>query len=66
MQHVLERDHLRADLAGVDAILARMGEHDDPIGYSQLIARRAEIEEALRAPYGKYSGGAECPELPIP
>ena len=49
IQHFRERDHLQADLADVDSILASMGEHDDPIGCSQFIARRQELKEALRA-----------------
>lgn len=49
MLHKLEHDGLKADLANVNALLARMSEEDDPIGYSQFITRREELEEALRA-----------------
>ena len=49
MLHKLEHDGLKADLASVNALLSGMSEEDDPIGYSQFISRREEIEQALRA-----------------
>lgn len=52
-----ERDGLQADLASVNALLANLNEHDDPIGYAQFAARRAEIEQALAA-LGPVSEGA--------
>lgn len=45
----LERAGLQADLASVNALLASLSEDDDPIGFSQFAARRAEIELALIA-----------------
>jgi hypothetical protein len=61
IQYVRERDDLEADLADVDAMLANMGEHDDPIGYSQFVARRAELEEALRVLGLGISGSLNAP-----
>ncbi|HXF46830.1 MAG TPA: hypothetical protein VNK91_12005 [Burkholderiaceae bacterium] len=49
MLHKLERDGLQADLANVNTLLAGLSEEDDPVGYAQFAARRAEIERALAA-----------------
>jgi cytochrome c556 len=49
MLHKLEQEGLKADLAGVNTIISRMSEEKDPIGYSQFLARRKEIEQALQA-----------------
>ncbi|MEO8007897.1 MAG: hypothetical protein ABI728_05180 [Betaproteobacteria bacterium] len=43
-----EINGLKAALADVDGLLGRMSEEDDPIGHSQFVARRQEIEQALR------------------
>lgn len=56
MLRKLERDGLQADLASVNALLANLNEDDDPIGYAQFAARRAEIEQALTA-LGQVSEG---------
>jgi hypothetical protein len=47
MLRKLERAGLQADLASVNALLASLHEDDDPIGFAQFSARRAEIEQAL-------------------
>jgi len=43
----LEIDVLMADLASVEAMLASRTEEEDPSGYYQFSARKAQLEEAL-------------------
>lgn len=43
----LEIDALTADLASIEAMLASRTEEDDPSGYYQFSARKAQLEEAL-------------------
>lgn len=49
MLRKLERAGLQADLASVNALLAKFSEEEDPIGFAQFAMRRAEIEQALSA-----------------
>jgi hypothetical protein len=62
-QHEIERWGLEADLSTVNAILAGMSENDDPIGYSQFLVRREEIERALRS-MGSYRTDQACNRAP--
>jgi hypothetical protein len=43
----LEIEGLLADLASVNALLAGLGPHDDPIGTMQFQHRRRELEEEI-------------------
>lgn len=49
MLRKLERSGLQADLASIDALLAKLNEDDDPIGFAQFGLRRAGTEQALNA-----------------
>lgn len=43
----LEMDWLQAELAAVNAMLAALGDGEDPIGVMQFEYRRRELEEKI-------------------
>lgn len=55
----LALDALMADLESVDALLAARTEEDDPIGFYQFSARKAEIEDAINKMENELSRHAE-------
>ncbi|MFM0315986.1 hypothetical protein PQR36_13940 [Paraburkholderia nemoris] len=55
----LEMDALQSDLASVEEMLASRTEEDDPSGFYQFTARKAELEQALALAEARPTAHAE-------